>query len=139
MLYLSERDGAAAADVARALGLPHQLATQRLDGLVALGLVERVADPDDRRRKFLRLTDKGRGQARRLRAALDDAAAAFRGLFQEIGADAYHVARDVSAALVRAPLAARIEAAKDPLSPTHTAPTHAAPSADAAATRRPRS
>ena len=47
-------------DLARELGLPSPLATRVADELVARGLVERGADPDDRRRVLLRVTGQGR-------------------------------------------------------------------------------
>jgi DNA-binding MarR family transcriptional regulator len=48
-------------DLARALGLPSSLATRVADELVSRDLVERVADPGDRRRVLLRLTECGHG------------------------------------------------------------------------------
>jgi DNA-binding MarR family transcriptional regulator len=51
--------GTTAADLGRALGVSKQAAGKTVDGLVALGYVERDDDPDDARRKVVRLTAKG--------------------------------------------------------------------------------
>ena len=47
-------------DLATALQLSPSGLTRRLDGLVSTGLVERVANPDDRRVMFAALTPRGR-------------------------------------------------------------------------------
>lgn len=47
-------------DLATALGLPAPLATRTVDELVERGLLERAADPDDRRRVLVRITTSGR-------------------------------------------------------------------------------
>jgi DNA-binding MarR family transcriptional regulator len=52
-------DGCSMTDLARRLSLPSPLATRVGDELVARGLVERIGDPDDRRRVVLRLTSEG--------------------------------------------------------------------------------
>ncbi|MBS45832.1 MAG: MarR family transcriptional regulator [Nocardioides sp.] len=49
-------------DVARRLGVTPSAATGVVDRLVGHGHVERGADPDDRRRSVLRMTDPGRAE-----------------------------------------------------------------------------
>lgn len=51
--------GTTAADLGRALGVSKQAAGKTLDGLARLGYVERGDDPNDARRKVVRLTPTG--------------------------------------------------------------------------------
>ena len=58
----SRRSAAAAstaAELGRRLGISKQAAGKIIDGLLELGYVERGADPQDARRKVVRLTDRG--------------------------------------------------------------------------------
>ena len=56
---IGARAGCSMSELARELGLPSPLATRVTDELVSRGLVQRAADPDDRRRVLLRLTTAG--------------------------------------------------------------------------------
>ena len=60
LAVVDARGGCSMSELARDLGLPSPLATRVADELVARGLVERDADPDDRRRVLLRITARGR-------------------------------------------------------------------------------
>jgi DNA-binding MarR family transcriptional regulator len=108
VLLLSEHGRMSAADIAKSLVQPHQLVTQRIDLLIELGVVARIDDPEDARRKMLSLTPKGRKQSQKLKARLVLAEAAFAALFKEIGCDLSAVALkgmdalDRSSILVRA-------------------------------------
>ncbi|MEV0012427.1 MarR family transcriptional regulator [Streptomyces sp. NPDC051840] len=51
--------GASASEVGRRLGVSKQAAGKTVDKLERLGYVERVDDPDDGRRKLVRLTTRG--------------------------------------------------------------------------------
>nr|WP_296072097.1 MarR family transcriptional regulator [uncultured Actinoplanes sp.] len=51
--------GASASEIGRRLGVSKQAAGKTVDRLAALGYVERVDDPDDARRKLVRLTPHG--------------------------------------------------------------------------------
>jgi DNA-binding MarR family transcriptional regulator len=95
VLLLGSSKNLSAADIAKMLGEPHQLATQRVDLLITLGIVSRVDDPRDARRKVVRLTPKGRRQLEKLEASLALARAAIAALFEEIECD-------LSAAALRA-------------------------------------
>ena len=114
MLLISERNGLSTADVARELRQPHQLATQRVEALLELGLVERNSDPRDRRRSVLALSPKGRTEAQLLADVLRDADNAFRELYTEIGTDLSEVVFAAMEELLRCPLEERI--AKGPTS-----------------------
>src|SRR4051812_25274960 len=51
--------GATASEIGRRLGVSKQAAGKTVDRLAALGYVERADDPDDARRKLVRLTPRG--------------------------------------------------------------------------------
>jgi len=72
------------ADVVVSLGLSKQAASQLIDTLVLREYLERRADPEDRRRMGVRLTDRGRTAAAAIQAAVDALDAA---LAQRITAD----------------------------------------------------
>lgn len=110
VLFVGENEPASTADIARALGQPHQLATQRVDLLVQLGILERISDPDDARRKLLRLTPEGREQFRVLTDRLDKAGQAFVAMFAEIGCDLPAATQRAAAALRETPLITRMKA-----------------------------
>jgi DNA-binding MarR family transcriptional regulator len=112
VLLLGERGEMSAADLAKSLGQPHQLVTQRIELLIELGIVARVEDPYDARRKVLRLTRKGRSQFDRLDRVLDETQAAFHELFREIGCDLSAKAEQAMAALNRSALPARTRLAE---------------------------
>jgi DNA-binding MarR family transcriptional regulator len=52
-------DGTTAVELGRRLGITKQAAAKHIEALERLGYVRRAADPDDARRKLLRLTDRG--------------------------------------------------------------------------------
>ncbi|MEQ1515306.1 MAG: MarR family transcriptional regulator [Usitatibacteraceae bacterium] len=108
VLLLGESKRLSAADLAKALGQPHQLVTQRVDLLIELGIVSRAADDDDARRRILVLTPKGKRQFEKLKAHLVLAEAAFAALFAEIGYDLSGAALSAIAALERSPLQERV-------------------------------
>ena len=110
VLFVGENEPASTADIARALGQPHQLATQRVDLLIQLGIFERISDPDDARRKLLRLTPKGRDQFQILSDRLEKAGQAFSALFAEIGCDVPAATQRAVAALKTTPLVSRMKA-----------------------------
>jgi DNA-binding MarR family transcriptional regulator len=51
--------GTSASEIGRRLGVSKQAAGKTVDRLAALGYVERVDDPQDARRKLIRLTPRG--------------------------------------------------------------------------------
>ena len=59
MRVLGDGDGTRVSDLAEALRIAPRSATEVADGLEARGLVERTADPADRRVVLLRMTDAG--------------------------------------------------------------------------------
>lgn len=110
ILLLGEHGPMSVADLAKRLDQPHQLVTQRVDLLLGLKLVARSDDPQDARRKLLRLTAKGRTQLSRLNERLAIADEAFAGLFAEIGCPLQDVTLRAIAALERTPIVDRARA-----------------------------
>ena len=95
VLLIGERGQISAADIAKELQQPHQLVTQRIEILIKLGLLDRIDDPSDGRRKILELTRKGQKELRLLKTCLHDAEGVILDLYQEIECD-------LSAATLRA-------------------------------------
>jgi DNA-binding MarR family transcriptional regulator len=110
VLLLGERARISAADLAKELGQPHQLVTQRIDLLIDREIVSRADDPGDARRRILVLTSKGKRQFKALKARLTLAEAAFAALSAEIGCDLSRAARNAIAALERSSVVARVRA-----------------------------
>lgn len=108
MLLVGQEEELSAADAASRLGQPHQLVTQRADHLIGLGLIERVDDPRDGRRKILKLSATGRDQHDRLLKCLSYAADAFLGLFDELGCDLASMTTKAMESLQRRPLLSRL-------------------------------
>jgi len=57
---------------ARALGVTEQVVSQTVDVLVRRGYLERQADPADRRRSLLELTERGRQLVEAVLAGIDE-------------------------------------------------------------------
>lgn len=108
ILLIGKQDGLSAADIAIELQQPHQLATQRIDALIKLDLVERKNDPKDARRKTLSLTARGKKEATVLEKTLRKAQSAFQNLYQEIEINLSTVAIQSIAALSKKPLSKRV-------------------------------
>lgn len=113
VLLIGDRGAIAAADIAAALQQPHQLVTQRVDLLIAAGVVERFTDPADARRKVLRLTPKGVDQFERLQVCLAQADRVFAALFKDLGCDLPAVALSAIASLEQSPVVERIRSLQD--------------------------
>jgi DNA-binding MarR family transcriptional regulator len=111
ILLVHERDKVSTADIARELHQPHQLATQRVETLIASGLLKRRNDPQDGRRKILSLTVKGTREAESLKLTLHQAQQAFQEVYDEVEVNLGAVALRAIEALNRNSLAARIKAA----------------------------
>jgi len=115
LLYLLIRGPASLVEIARSDGQSHQLVASRLAPLEALGLVERMADPDDLRRKPYRLTEAGRDEAAKVRAAIAAHAAAQRELARETGLDLVALLDRALALQADIRLSARIARHHEPL------------------------
>jgi DNA-binding MarR family transcriptional regulator len=113
VLLLGERSGLSVADVAKALSVPHQLATQRIGLLIDLDIACRIDDRLDARRKVLSLTPKGREQVLRLKSSLAQARRVFAALFTEIGCDLPDAALRTIDALDRSSILARSRSGRE--------------------------
>jgi len=60
LMRLFHRLSTSVSEIGEQLGVTNAAASQAVDRLVGLGLIERTEDPDDRRAKRLALTKKGR-------------------------------------------------------------------------------
>jgi DNA-binding MarR family transcriptional regulator len=59
LMRLKHRDKIGVSGIGEQMGVTNAAASQAVDRLVNLGLIERTEDPDDRRSKRLELTEKG--------------------------------------------------------------------------------
>ena len=84
MMYLHKEKESTITNLAQAFDHTHQMATQRINGLVSLGLVEKFSNQNDQRSKLIRLTKNGAQEAEQLTHIIPKAAAAFDVLFDEI-------------------------------------------------------
>ena len=87
LLYLHRHGPASLVQIAKALGEPHQLTSQRTTVLSGLSMISTRADKKDRRRRLFALTAKGRREAERVDARCDDAVLAFDDLNRELAVD----------------------------------------------------
>jgi DNA-binding MarR family transcriptional regulator len=65
LMRLAHRGSAGVTEIGSQLGVSNAAASQAVDRLVQLGLIERTEDPQDRRAKRLALTAKGRAWVER--------------------------------------------------------------------------
>ena len=72
LLEIEERGQAMTGELAESLGLDKSTVSRTIDGLVRLGLVERNADPADRRSMPLALTEQGRNVCAGINKVNDD-------------------------------------------------------------------
>lgn len=72
LLEIEERGQATIGELAESFGLDKSTVSRTIDGLVRLGLVERKADPDDRRCTPLVLTEHGRKMSADINKENDD-------------------------------------------------------------------
>jgi MarR family transcriptional regulator, organic hydroperoxide resistance regulator len=85
-LNLLDRFGAlSVGELSEALGISHVSVSQTRDSLYKAGLIDTAADPDDARRKILRLTRKGRNLVDRLRPIWAALSASAEALDREAG------------------------------------------------------
>jgi DNA-binding MarR family transcriptional regulator len=64
LFHLHHGSKCGVSDIGELLGVTNAAASQMIDRLVQNGLIERTEDPDDRRAKQLRLTERGRSIVR---------------------------------------------------------------------------
>lgn len=99
--------GATASDIGRRLGVSKQAAGKTVDRLLAVGYAERADDPDDARRKLVRLTPYGIDALARSAAVFDELRADWAA---RLGADRVRDLEDALRAVVPAETAFRLDA-----------------------------
>jgi len=95
------RGGSPLSEIIDALGISKQAAGQLVDTLVLRGYLDRAADPADRRRLTVTLTERGRLAAAFSRSAVEQVDAA---LVAEVGADDLAATRSTLRAVAALPL-----------------------------------
>lgn len=109
LLFLSSAQQAKVTEVADALGVSHQMATQRLNNLEKVGLIERIVHPNDRRSRLINLTHKGQSEANTLKNFESRVSSAIDELEIEIGCDLTAALRRAELALIRKPFEERLD------------------------------
>jgi len=84
---IDRKPGISLSEIGRALGFPHQLVAQRIKILSEMSLIEKRADPEDRRRTGFFLTQIGKKQAKLLQSCVEDISQVYAELYEEIGCD----------------------------------------------------
>jgi len=109
VLLIGERGKISAAEIADTLRQPHQLTTQRIELLIEAGVLDRLDDPQDGRRKILQLTDKGQKQFKQLKTRLAEADRAFAALYKEIRCDLSRKTQQAIEALSQSSILERVK------------------------------
>lgn len=107
MIYLNRRGPASSADIAAADGQSHQLVSSRIAPLEELGLIARGVDPNDRRRKLLKLTAKGKSDAKIVEGVCKTIARAMESLQGEMGVDLFAAIEEAERNLTRRTISER--------------------------------
>lgn len=107
--FLMAQNKATVADLAEALEVTHQMATQRVNVLEKLGLVFRKSNPEDKRAKTIHLTEIGIEEGKKLRPITEKINIAFELLNEQIGCDLMAKIRQTEIALIEKPLKQRIK------------------------------
>ena len=114
LIYLRQADGSTAKELADALGVSHQMATQRLNKLLELQLVEQAPHPNDKRAKVISLSKLGQVEADTLVQFTNKVAQAFSAIDAEIGCQLSSSIRKAETLLIEKPLAKRIRPGQRP-------------------------
>jgi len=108
VIFILESQEASLLDIARGLGITHQLAAQRIKTLTKLGIICAHKDTNDKRRTNYRLTKLGFEQSQLLITYLQKADQVFKDLNEELGLDLMHVLKQVCGSFELNSLADRI-------------------------------
>ncbi|WP_199609628.1 MarR family winged helix-turn-helix transcriptional regulator [Flocculibacter collagenilyticus] len=109
VLSLSVKENSTVTDIAKALGLSHQLIAQRLKSLLKLKLIEKQPSNQDKRKILYRLSQKGLEQALKLDKYCEGAEKAFIDLLKEVGVDLQGTVNTTISALKHIPFHERYE------------------------------
>lgn len=107
MIYLRKCGPASLADIAAADRQSHQLVSSRVGPLEELGLVTRTIDKNDRRRKLLKLTAKGRADSKIIERVCEQIALGLDHLRHEINLDLMSAIEEAETRLKQMPIELR--------------------------------
>lgn len=107
--FLMGEDKVTVADLADALAVTHQMATQRVNSLEKLGLVFRKPNPEDKRAKSIHLTELGTEEGKKLRPITEKINIVFEQLNDQIECDLMAKIRQAELALIEEPLQKRLK------------------------------
>jgi len=86
MQFINQNTEVTVARIADALGVTHQMATQRINALEKLSLVKRVSLPTDQHAKQIKLSERGQSEIKTLQPFMDKMKSIFEELEHELGA-----------------------------------------------------
>lgn len=107
--FLMGQYKATVADLAEALEVTHQMATQRVNVLEKLGLVYRKPNPEDKRAKTIHLTELGIEEGKKLLPITKKINIAFEQLNEQIECDLMAKIREAELALIKVSLKQRLK------------------------------
>lgn len=113
MLTLDTEGPLGVTEIARRLGISHQLARQRLQALLGEKFARERRDKTDLRKRHVALTPKGRREVALLSETFVHAEHAFVTLFDEIGVDVIRALKNLEAALLTSSILDRSESGSD--------------------------
>ncbi|MBF7072099.1 MarR family transcriptional regulator [Glaciecola sp. MH2013] len=108
IFFLTDTGSVTVAELAEALGVTHQMTTQRVNSLEKLGLIYRKPNPQDKRAKTIHLTKLGMTEEKLLRPIMRDINLIFDQLNKEVGCELMSKIRQAELALVEKSLVKRL-------------------------------
>ncbi|WP_196140791.1 MarR family winged helix-turn-helix transcriptional regulator [Aliikangiella sp. G2MR2-5] len=108
VFYLDNNQNVTVACLANALSVSHQMATQRINSLIKLGLVTKGSSDKDKRAKYVVLTRKGKEEVKQLIPFVQNLARAFEELESDLECQLTQVIRDAEKSLLETPLKERL-------------------------------
>lgn len=109
IFFLTDTGSVTVAELAEALGVTHQMTTQRANTLEKLGLIYRKPNPQDKRAKTIHLTKLGMKEDKLLRSIMRDLNLIFDQLNEEVGCELMSKIRLAELALVEKSLVKRLK------------------------------
>lgn len=109
IFYLDQNPNTTGSALASALGVSHQMATQRINALVKLDLVTRSSSDEDKRAKMVVLTRKGKKEAKRLYPFSKAIAQVFEDFEAELGCELTGIIREAERSLRQKSLKQRLK------------------------------
>lgn len=108
IVYIEANSPVSAATLAEALGVSHQMATQRVNELEKLKLIRRVHSKQDKRVKQIVLTPLANKEIKQLKPFTEKVEQAFRQLESDLECELMSIIRKAELALLAKPLCLRI-------------------------------